>query len=371
MKKFLLFVLMLLPLVASADDSGKCGENVYYHYNSTNHTLTIYGEGAMESVDIGNIGTPWGAYRNEIHSLIIEDGVTEISGSAFSGCSGLTSLTIPNSVTSIGGSAFSGCSGLTSIQVESGNQKYDSRNNCNAIIDNNNQLIAGCRNTIIPNSVTSIGTSAFYGCSGLTSITLPQNIVYIGSYAFWDCKDLVYITLPLNLNCIDLEAFDGCYNITDIYCKAKNVMLLGADDMPFFPSQDATLHVPSGSLEHYKNNVLWGGFKSYLELSDNDLYASEKCSKPSISIVDGKFIFNCETSGIRYKWRIATPSGNNGSYSIVPSSITLYVYATKSGYLPSDVATYEFSGLAGDVNNDGEVNVADHVKLSDIIMGQE
>ena len=163
-KLFLLFVLMLLPLAASADDSGKYGDNVYYHYNSTNHTLTIYGEGAMESVDIGNIGTPWGAYRNEIHSLIIEDGVTEISGSA-----------------------FSGCSGLTSIQVESGNQKYDSRNNCNAIIDNNNQLIAGCRNTIIPNSVTSIGTSAFYGCSGLTSITLPQNIVYIGSYAFWDC----------------------------------------------------------------------------------------------------------------------------------------------------------------------------------------
>ena len=103
--------------------------------------------------------------------IAIPNSVTSIGGSAFSGCSGLTSVVIPNSVTSIGSSAFSGCSVLTSIKVENGNNTYDSRENCNAIIKTSTKtLIAGCKNSIIPNSVTSIGDYAFLYCSGLTSI---------------------------------------------------------------------------------------------------------------------------------------------------------------------------------------------------------
>ena len=108
--------------------------------------------------------------------------VTSIGWSAFSDCSGLTSISIPEGVTSIGNCAFSDCSGLTTIKVDSNNKKYDSRNNCNAIIDKEtNTLIAGCKNTIIPEGVTSIGNYAFSRCSGLTSITIPEGVTSISS----------------------------------------------------------------------------------------------------------------------------------------------------------------------------------------------
>ena len=124
-------------------------------------------------------------------SVTIPNSVTSIGYCAFRGCSGLTSITIPNSVTSIADHAFADCIGLTSIIVESENAVYDSRNSCNAIIETaTNTLIAGCMNTTIPNSVTSIGEEAFRGCSSLTSITIPNSVTSIGSYAFYNCSSL-------------------------------------------------------------------------------------------------------------------------------------------------------------------------------------
>ncbi len=121
-------------------------------------------------------------------SVTIPNSVTTIGRHAFDGCSGLTSITIPNSVTSIESHVFQFCSSLTSIVVESGNTKYDSRNNCNAIIEKEtNTLIAGCKNTIIPNNVESITEAAFNGCTGLTSITIPNSVTSIGKSAFMEC----------------------------------------------------------------------------------------------------------------------------------------------------------------------------------------
>ena len=150
-------------------------------------------------------------------SVTIPNSVTSIGVQAFSYCTGLTSVTIPNSVTSIGGGAFADCTGLTSIVVENGNIVYDSRNNCNAIIETaTNKLVSGCKNTVIPNSVTSIGGRAFCGCSGLTSVTIHNSVTSIEYGAFYRCRGLTSITIPNSVTSIGRVAFCGCSGLTSV-----------------------------------------------------------------------------------------------------------------------------------------------------------
>ena len=151
---------------------------------------------------------------------------------AFSGCTGLTSLEIPASVINIEDSAFSGCQNLTSIIVDKKNQKYDSRNDCNAIIDTQtNALIMGCKNTIIPEDIKSIGVDAFYKCTGLTSIKIPDSVKTIGTRAFNGCTGLTSIEIPSSVTIVDYCAFDDCDNISyNIYDNGK---YLGNTENPY------------------------------------------------------------------------------------------------------------------------------------------
>ena len=176
--------------------------------------------GWLTSVTIGDSVTSIGSYAFEncssLTSVTIPDSVTSIGDYAFRYCARLTSVTIPDSVTSIGSSAFSGCTSLTSITVAKGNTKYHSAGNC-LIETESKTLIAGCKNSIIPTdgSVTRIGSYAFERCD-LTSVTIPDSVTSIGDSAFSNCTGLTSVTIGDSVTSIGDSAFSDCTGLTSV-----------------------------------------------------------------------------------------------------------------------------------------------------------
>ena len=197
------------------------------------------------------IGSPWGArsVNGYVEGYLVYKSEAKTQLLACSSAA-TGEIIIPNSVKSIGNSAFEGCSGLTSVTIPNSvtSIEYSAFYGC-----------SGLTSVTIPNSVTSIGHSAFEGCSGLTSVTIPNNVTSIGDWTFSDCGGLTSVTIPNNVTSIGEYAFGRCTKLINIVCYAAEPP---SCDASVFANYDASLKVPCSSLDAYKTDAVWSLFNN-------------------------------------------------------------------------------------------------------------
>ena len=245
-----------------------------FYYCSSLESITL--SNSIERIEHMTFG-----FCSQLANIIIPESVTYIGESAFIGCSSLKSIVIPKNVTFIGYFIFNKCNNLISIVVDSENTTFDSRDNCNAIIETaTNTLIRGCKNTVIPNSVVRIGDWALNNLGTLLSIEIPNGIKSIGDGAFGGCENLSTVTIPNSVDSIGCWAFEYC-GLTDIYNYSEIPQPIYKES-PTFPGVDkslCTLHIPYFSLNLYQSAKEWKEFSKIEFLPCSDIVASGTCGK--------------------------------------------------------------------------------------------
>ena len=234
--------------------------------------LAFYGCRGLTSVTIlcPKVGS-WFSGNKSIIEIDLGDGVQSIGESAFEGCSGLTSVTLSKSVISVGEKAFEGCIGLTSVNIgdiSSWCKISFKFNGSNPLSYAHHLLLNGTeiRDLIIPNSVTSIGNLAFYGCSGLASVTMGNSVTSIGSYAFSGCSGLTSVTIGNSVTSIGYRAFESCSGLTSVTSLNKTPPEISNNTFSEETYQTATLNVPLGCQAIYWLHPYWENFAKIEEI---------------------------------------------------------------------------------------------------------
>ena len=350
MKKSICFFLLALMSMAVRAQEPVLVDGLWYTFNSWDNSATVVANPTGEGYS-GDIVIP--------DAITTTDGVThdvcQIGNRAFCGTK-ILSVKMGSKVSSIGSHAFSYSTVASAIV---GGQKDESSYSC------------------------WVGSYAFYACDNLASVVVGDNVNSIGRQAFQNCPSLSYVILGKNVHWIGASSFVGCNNLKDIYCLGSSSPY--QDGGRIFAEEQfkgLTLHVP----EDYYGNYISSSYDNYpwSHLGKTETMKSPemvKCATPVIHYDNGTVSFTCATEGAEFNSSVEYVENefNNVSEYPAPSHFKVKVVAVKNGYLPSDVAEQEFA-LAGyvdvktgeykqgDVNKDGNVNVADHVKLSGIIM---
>jgi len=352
MKKFIyLFLLAAMSISASAQAPVKFGD-YYYTINSWDDCATL-----VENPNKGG-------YSGDV---VIPDVIT-VEG-------------VDHKVTSIGTRAFSGCNILS---VTIGNNVASIRERAFAYSTVASAIIGGEYDESI-SSTAEIYDWAFYGCPNLATVVIGDNVGKINKGAFQDCPSLSSIVIGKRVSQLGPSSIAGCEKLKDIYCygeKSPNQQYgshIFADDQ----LGSLTLHFPEAYYDNYifgngKDNYPWQHFGTVETMKSTEL---AKCATPVISYNEGTISLSCATEGAEINSSIEYVENefNNVSEYPAPSHFRVRAVAVKNGYLPSDVAQQEFTlpGYVdvktgeykeGDVNKDSKVNVADHVKLTNIIM---
>lgn len=181
----------------------------------------FFGCSSFKSVDIPSSVTSLGDYCfyncTSLESINIHSSIVRLGNHCFEFCSSLSDVSIPSSVTYIGSGCFSSCPSISKITVDAANPVYDSRENSNGIIETaTNTVICGCKNTVIPSTITSLGDSCFAGCTYLASIEIPSSVTSIGNFCFYACSSLKSVDIPSSVTSLGDACFGNCSSLISI-----------------------------------------------------------------------------------------------------------------------------------------------------------
>lgn len=328
----ILWVLLLFACATCAyaqDTSGSCGRqagsnadstNLQWSYDASQRTLTITGSGPMKDYSLES-KAPWSAWQSEIRYVEMDEQITSIGSHALYNLSSLRHLHIPGGVSAIGSYAFRGLSSLDSISVSANNPRYDSRGECNALIEKNgNTLILGCyktrmpaniygigecaflnvsnlREAVIPNSVTYIGAEAFKGCSALDSLVLPDHLWVISAYAFQDCGSLDTLVLPASIDTIGIRAFAKCSGLRYVRSNAETPPRIHSTT---FSNTSFHIDVPCPSITAYRTAPVWEDFDSLRISTWYELVLTTQSNDPTYGRDTILQRPDCDTAAIVY-----------------------------------------------------------------------
>jgi len=367
---------------------------------------------ALESAIIGNGIETINGYTfsgcSSLKEIIIGSKVKDINVGAFSNCSSLPALTIPQELTTIGDYAFTNCTSLANVKIA------DSETTLTLGSNGSSPIFSSCpldyvyigrdisyqtgsnygyspfyRNTSlravkITDSETEISDNEFYGCTNLQQVEIGDGVTTIGNWAFSGCSSLKYFAFGSQMETIGQEAFSDCVAIEEIISKAQTPPVCGSQALEDINIFECKLYIPDGCTAAYEEADQWKNFffkeegEGTLPQGGDNPDGPKKCETPTITVDGNSVKFDCNTSGVMFHYTITSSDAKSDvTYSgfEVKNSYTISVYASKEGYVDSNVAksTFEIgrSGVFGDLTGDGVVNVADHVKLSSIIMNQD
>ena len=320
-----------------------------------------------------------------LNNVILPETELNINISAFQNDVALTAITLPTRLQGLGASAFEGCSALKEVTfLTAKDHQFTVGADAFANTAVERVIIANLDSWIQINFSNPAANPAsiahhIYNKEGdeIINAVVPEGPIAMNNNVFYGCSALKSLQLPASLKTVNDYTLNGCMALESVYVLAANPpYFAGTGDVSQMSSvfNNATLYVLTGKESKYKNDGWWGRFKTISATATGD-----KCATPTIIYSGGKLTFKCTTAGVNFVYDVKTADakGGDGNNIDVSAVYTVSVYATKAGMVNSEIATKDItvsdgsgSGLKGDVDGDGSVDVNDVQTIINIVLGK-